>query len=200
MASLMSDTGRAAYIDGVRKEYVKIRDGYLRGESKKTRLPLQAARDNRFKVDWTSYNPPKPAFVGTRTFTSYDLAELVPYIDWTPFFPTWELVGRYPRILSDNVVGPEARKLFDDAQAMLKRLVAEKWLTANAVIGFWPANAVGDDIALYADDAAPRQLCVLHTLRQQMAREDRRDRANTALADFVAPGRAALPTTSARSR
>ena len=187
MARLMSDTERETYIDGVRKEYVKIRESYLKGESRKTRLPLQAARGNRFKVDWTSYNPPKPAFVGTRAFTSYDLAELVPYIDWTPFFQTWELAGRYPRILSDNVVGPEARKLFDDAQAMLKRLVAEKWLTANAAIGFWPVNAVGDDIALYADDTRARQLCVLHTLRQQMAREDRRDRANTALADFVAP-------------
>jgi 5-methyltetrahydrofolate--homocysteine methyltransferase len=187
MANLMSGTARGPYIDGVRKEYVKIRDAYLKGDSKKTRLSLQAARDNRFKVDWTGYSPPRPAFLGTRTFRSYDLAELVPYIDWTPFFQTWELAGRYPRILSDNVVGPEARKLFDDAQAMLKRLVAERWLTANAVVGLWPASADGDDIALYADDTGTRPLGVLHTLRQQMAREDRRDRANTALADFVAP-------------
>jgi 5-methyltetrahydrofolate--homocysteine methyltransferase len=187
MANLMSGTARGPYIDGVRKEYVKIRDAYLKGDSKKTRLSLQAARDNRFKVDWTGYSPPRPAFLGTRTFRSYDLAELVPYIDWTPFFQTWELAGRYPRILSDNVVGPEARKLFDDAQAMLKRLVAERWLTANAVVGLWPASADGDDIALYADDTRTRPLGVLHTLRQQMAREDRRDRANTALADFVAP-------------
>jgi 5-methyltetrahydrofolate--homocysteine methyltransferase len=187
MANLMSGTARGPYIDGVRKEYVKIRDAYLKGDSKKTRLSLQAARDNRFKVDWTGYSPPRPAFLGTRTFRSYDLAELAPYIDWTPFFQTWELAGRYPRILSDNVVGPEARKLFDDAQAMLKRLVAERWLTANAVVGLWPASADGDDIALYADDTRTRPLGVLHTLRQQMAREDRRDRANTALADFVAP-------------
>jgi 5-methyltetrahydrofolate--homocysteine methyltransferase len=187
VASLMSGAERGAYVDGVRKEYVKIRDSYLRGESRKTRLSLKSARDNRFKVDWTGYTPPKPAFLGTRTFRGYDLAELVPYIDWTPFFSTWELVGKYPRILSDNVVGPEARKLYDDAQAMLKRLVTERWLTANAAVGFWPANAVGDDIALYADDTRGQRLCVLHTLRQQMAREDRRDRANTALADFVAP-------------
>jgi 5-methyltetrahydrofolate--homocysteine methyltransferase len=187
MARLMSGSERGAYIDGVRKEYVKIRDSYLRGESKKTRLSLEAARGNRFKIDWTGYTLPKPAFLGTRAFRSYDLAELVPYIDWTPFFQTWELVGKYPRILSDNVVGPEARKLYDDAQAMLKRLVAEQWLTANAVVGFWPANAVGDDIVLYADDGRTQPLRTLHTLRQQMAREDRRDRANTALADFVAP-------------
>jgi 5-methyltetrahydrofolate--homocysteine methyltransferase len=187
MASLMSGTGRDAYIDGVRKEYVKIRDSYLKGESKKTRLSLGAARDNRFKIDWPGYTPPRPAFLGTRTFKGYDLGELVPYIDWTPFFATWELVGKYPRILSDNVVGPEARKLYDDAQAMLKRLVAERWLTANAVVGFWPANAVGDDIAVYANETRKRPLCVLHTLRQQMARENQRDRANTALADFVAP-------------
>jgi 5-methyltetrahydrofolate--homocysteine methyltransferase len=176
----------------VRKEYVKIRESYLKGESRKTRLPLQTARDNRFKIDWKGYTPPRPASLGTRTFTGYDLARLVPYIDWTPFFATWELVGRYPRILSDNVVGPEAKKLFDDAQAMLKRLVAEKWLTANAMVGLWPANAVGDDIAVYADDTRGGQLAVLHTLRQQMARENQRDRANTALADFVAPRESGL--------
>ena len=116
----------------------------------------------------------------------------MPYIDWTPFFQTWELQGKYPRILEDNMVGPEAKKLFDDAQAMLKRMVAEKWLTANAVIGFWPANAVGDDIELYADEARKARLAMLHTLRQQMARENRRDRANTALADFVAPKESGL--------
>jgi 5-methyltetrahydrofolate--homocysteine methyltransferase len=187
MSSLMSESDRGAYVDGVRKEYVKIREDYLKGEARKARLALKAARDNAYKIDWEGYAPPRPTFLGTRVFAGYDLAELVPYIDWSPFFATWELAGKYPRILQDNVVGPEAKKLFDDAQAMLKRLVAERWLTANAVIGFWPANAVGDDIALYADDARRRPLGVLHTLRQQMARENRTDRANTALADFVAP-------------
>jgi 5-methyltetrahydrofolate--homocysteine methyltransferase len=187
MSSLMSETERGTYVDRVRKEYVKIRDDYLKGEARKARLPLKAARDNAYKIDWEGYTPPKPAFLGTRAFASYDLAELVPYIDWSPFFATWELAGKYPRILQDNVVGPEARKLLDDAQAMLKRLVAERWLTANGVVGFWPANAVGDDIALFADDSRQRPLAVLHTLRQQMARENRTDRANTALADFVAP-------------
>jgi 5-methyltetrahydrofolate--homocysteine methyltransferase len=187
VSSLMSQADRGPYVENVRKEYVKIRDAYARGESKKTRLPLAAARDNRFKIDWSSYTPPVPRLIGTRAFESYELAELVPYIDWTPFFQTWELQGKYPRILEDNVVGPEAKKLFDDAQVMLKRLVAEKWLTANAVIGFWPANATGDDIELYADPARKSRLAMLHTLRQQMARENRSDRANTALADFIAP-------------
>jgi 5-methyltetrahydrofolate--homocysteine methyltransferase len=192
MSNLMSDGERGRYIEGVRKEYVKIREDYLRGESRKARLSLKAARDNAYRIDWEGYTPPKPAILGTRVFTGYDLAELVPYIDWTPFFSTWELRGKYPRILDDNVVGPEARKLFDDAQAMLERLVRERWLTANAVIGFWPANAVGDDIALFVDGSRDRQLATLHTLRQQMARENRTDRANTALADFVAPAETGL--------
>jgi 5-methyltetrahydrofolate--homocysteine methyltransferase len=188
VSNLMSLTERGPYMEGVRAEYVKIREAYLKGESKKTRLSLKAARDNRLKIDWAGYTPPRPKLLGARTFKAYKLAELVPYIDWTPFFQTWELAGKYPRIFEDNVVGPEAKKLFDDAQALLKQLVAEKWLTANAVVGFWPANAVGDDIELYADDdERTKELAVLYTLRQQMARENRRDRANTALADFVAP-------------
>jgi 5-methyltetrahydrofolate--homocysteine methyltransferase len=187
VSTLMSDTERKGYTDTVRAEYVKIRDAYVRGESKKTRMSLAKARENRFAIDWSAAQPVKPTFLGTRAFKSYKLAELVPYIDWTPFFQTWELVGKYPRIFEDNVVGPEARKLFDDAQALLKRIVTEKWLTANAVIGFWPANAMGDDIELFADDTRSAPLATLHTLRQQMARENRRDRANTALADFIAP-------------
>ncbi len=192
MSSLMSDGGRVRYVDDVRKQYIKIREDYLRGESKKARLPLEAARANAYKIDWEGYTPPRPTFLGTRVFTAYDLAELVPYIDWTPFFATWELTGKYPRIFEDNVVGPEARKLFEDAQAMLKRLVRERWLTASAVVGFWPANAIGDDIALSADDGRQSRLATLHTLRQQMARENRTDRANTALADFVAPRESGL--------
>ena len=192
VSSLMSEAERPGYCERVRAEYVKIREAYLKGETKKTRLPLKAARDNRFKIDWSGYTPPKPKLIGTRAFKSYKLAELVPYIDWTPFFQTWELQGKYPRILEDNVVGGEAKKLFADAQAMLKRLVAEKWLTANAVVGFWPANAMGDDIELYADDTRGAPLAVLHTLRQQMGGDGKRERANTALADFVAPKESGL--------
>ncbi|KAB2917940.1 MAG: methionine synthase [Hyphomicrobiaceae bacterium] len=187
VSSLMSETDRGAYVDSVKAEYVKIREAYVRGETKKTRLSLQAARENKYKIDWSAYAPPKPSFLGSRAFKSYKLTELVPYIDWTPLFQTWELSGKYPRILEDNVVGAEAKKLFADAQAMLKRLIAEKWLTANAVIGFWPANADGDDIRLFTDEARGVPFATLHTLRQQMARDNKRDRANTALADFVAP-------------
>jgi 5-methyltetrahydrofolate--homocysteine methyltransferase len=187
VSRLMSEADRPGYCENVRAEYVKIREAYLRGESKKARLPLKAARDNRFRIDWSGYTPPQPKLLGTRAFTSYRLAELVPYIDWTPFFQTWELRGKYPRILEDNVVGTEAKKLFADAQALLKRLVAEKWLTANAVVGFWPANASGDDIEVYAGDERGAPHALLHTLRQQMGGDGRRERANTALADFVAP-------------
>ena len=187
VSSLMSQSERVPYIDKIRADYSRIREGYLKGEGKKTRLPLEAARSNSFKIDWSKFSPVRPAFLGTRPFKAYSLAELVPYIDWTPFFATWELAGKYPRILEDNVVGSEARKLFADAEAMLRRMIAGNWLTASAVIGFWPANAVGDDIELYNDESRRARRAVLYTLRQQMARENQRDRAHTALADFVAP-------------
>jgi 5-methyltetrahydrofolate--homocysteine methyltransferase len=186
MSNLLSETERGRFVDGVRGEYVKVREGYARGEARKARITLATARANRFKIDWKGYVPPRPRFMGTKAFKRYDLADLVPYIDWSPFFATWELKGRYPAILGDNKVGAEAKKLLADAEAMLERIVREKWLTANAVIGFWPANAIGDDIELYRDDTRTSRLAVLHTLRQQMARE-RSDRAHTALADFIAP-------------
>jgi 5-methyltetrahydrofolate--homocysteine methyltransferase len=187
VANLMSRTERGPYMDGVRQEYVKIREAYAKGETRKARLSLAAARENRFRIDWSRYTPPRPKLAGVRSFKHYELGELVPYIDWTPFFATWELTGKYPAILEDNVVGAEAKKLFADARAMLARIVEEGWLTANAVIGFWPANAKADDIELFADERRGAPIAVLHTLRQQMARENRTDRANTALADFVAP-------------
>jgi 5-methyltetrahydrofolate--homocysteine methyltransferase len=187
VSTLLSETGRDGYVAGIRSEYVKVREAHLRHEQSKQRITLAAARQNKFKIDWKGYAPPKPSFLGTRVFTSYDLAELVPYIDWTPFFQTWELAGRYPKIFDDNKVGTEARKLFADAQALLKRMVAEKWITANAVIGFWPANAVGDDVELRDVDTGAKPIAMLHTLRQQIARDPGRDRAHTALADFIAP-------------
>jgi len=187
VSNLMSQTERAPYLEKIRAEYSRIREGYLKGEGKKTRLPLATARANSFKIDWSKFQPVRPSFLGTRRFKAYPLAELVPYIDWTPFFATWELTGKYPRILDDNVVGSEARKLLADAQAMLRRIAAGNWLTASAVIGFWPANASGDDIELYADETRRTRQAVLYTLRQQMARENMRDRAHTALADFIAP-------------
>ena len=191
VSKLLSPTDAEGYVADIKAEYVKAREGYLRAELKKQRLPLKVARANPVAIDWASYTPPKPTFLGPKSFKSYDLAELVPYIDWTPFFQTWELAGRYPMILSDNKVGVEAKKLFADAQALLKQMVAEKWLTANAVIGFWPANSEGDDIRLFKDEKRKKQLATLHTLRQQIARDNKgpgaKSRAHTALADFVAP-------------
>ncbi|MBY0226986.1 MAG: methionine synthase [Hyphomicrobium sp.] len=193
VSSLLSGTEKDGFIANTRTEYTKVREAHLANEAKKSRITLAAARSNPFQIDWTAYAPPKPTFMGPRAFPSYNLAELVPYIDWTPFFQTWELAGRYPQILSDNKVGAEAKKLFDDAQEMLKRLVAEKWLTANGVVGFWPANSVGDDIELFTGEPRHTKLATLHTLRQQIARDPTRDRAHTALADFIAPKETGLP-------
>ena len=151
-SSLLSAERGAAYAADVRNEYHKIAAAHLRGQADKKRLKLADARANAVKVDFAKARPVKPSFLGIKSFVDYDLAELVPYIDWTPFFQTWELAGRFPAILDDAKVGEAARALYDDAQAMLKRIVAEKWFTARAVIGFWPANADGDDIALYADE------------------------------------------------
>ena len=187
VSNLLSDTERAPYVDGIKAEYAKVRTAYLANESRKQRITLASARGNKFAIDWKTYTPVKPSFLGPRAYTNFDLASLVPYIDWTPFFQTWELAGRYPQILTDNKVGTEAKKLFDDAQALLKRIVAEKWVTANGVAGFWPANSVGDDIEVYTGEPRHSKLTTLHTLRQQIARDPSRDRAHTALADFIAP-------------
>ncbi|HLC08280.1 MAG TPA: vitamin B12 dependent-methionine synthase activation domain-containing protein, partial [Methyloceanibacter sp.] len=166
-------------------EYRSMAESYARGQAEKSRTSIADARANKLKLDWASYTPPKPSFLGTRVFRAYDLGELARYIDWTPFFHAWELKGTYPRILEDDKYGEAARHLFDDARAMLKQLIAERWLTANGVVGFWPANSVGDDIELYSDETRSKRLATLHTLRQQMARDA--SRANLALADFVAP-------------
>ena len=187
VSKLLSETQRPIYVGEIRNEYVKVREAHVRNEASKRRMTLAAARANRFAIDWKSYTPPKPSFLGARAFLDYDLAELVPYIDWTPFFQAWELNGRYPAILKDNKVGVEAQKLFNDAQAMLKRIVAEKWIKAAGVVGFWPANSVVDDIEVYVDEARNARPAALHTLRQQIARDPSRDRAHTALSDFVAP-------------
>jgi 5-methyltetrahydrofolate--homocysteine methyltransferase len=187
VSKLLSETDKAPFVQNIKSEYTKVREAHLANEARKQRITLKAARDNKFKVDWQAYKPVKPSFLGPRSFANYDLASLVPYIDWTPLFQTWELSGRYPQILTDNKVGSEAKKLFDDAQALLKRIVAEKWFSASAVVGFWPANSIGDDIAVYRDDTRGNQIAMLHTLRQQIARDPSRNRAHTALADFIAP-------------
>jgi 5-methyltetrahydrofolate--homocysteine methyltransferase len=187
VSKLLSDADRTNYVGDVRTEYVKVREAHLRSEAAKRRITLADARANKFVVDWEGYVPTKPSFLGPRSFANYDLDELVPYIDWTPFFQTWELKGRYPAILKDKKVGAEAQKLFNDAQDMLKAIVSEKWLRASAVVGFWPANSIGDDIDLFTDPSRTSKLITLHTLRQQIARDPSRKRAHTALSDFIAP-------------
>jgi 5-methyltetrahydrofolate--homocysteine methyltransferase len=185
VSSLMSSEERPKTIERVREEYARMAATHARGRTEKARTSIADARANRLKLDWKAHAPPKPTFLGARAFRGYELAELARYIDWTPFFQAWELKGQYPRILADDKYGEAARHLFDDAQAMLKRLIGEKWLKANAVVGFWPANSVGDDIEIYADESRKTKIATLHTLRQQMARAG--DKANLALADFIAP-------------
>ena len=183
--SLLSDKGRVEYMAQTRKEYERVADAHAKAQLDKQRVPLAKARANALKIDWEAFAPTRPSFTGARGFATYDVAELVPYIDWTPFFQTWEFKGRYPALLDDPERGPAAKALFDDAQVMLKRIVEERWFTPKAVIGFWPANAIGDDIALYAGESREERLATLHTLRQQLARRD--GKPNVALADFVAP-------------
>ncbi len=185
VSGLMSEEQREGNIAKVRAEYAQMAESYARGQADKARATIADARANALKLDWDGYTPPKPTFLGTRTFKAYDLADVARYIDWTPFFHAWELRGTYPRILDDDKYGEAARPLFEDAQAMLKQLIEEKWLTANGVVGFWPANSIGDDIELYTDDTRTKPFVTFHTLRQQMARSA--GKANLALADFVAP-------------
>lgn len=185
VSSLLSDDNKIAYIDDVRREYAQIQTSHARGQRDKERMKIADARANAPKIDWQAYTPPRPALLGTRTFVRYPLAELVPYIDWTPFFMAWELKGVYPAILQDPAQGEAARALFDDAQAMLKRMVDDNWLEAAATIGFWPANRVGDDVIVYADETRRQTIATFHGLRQQMSR--RSERPNFSIADYFAP-------------
>jgi len=184
-SNLLSDQQRAGYIAGVKQEYENVRLQH-KGKKGQPLLTLAEARKNGLKTDWRQYLPPKPNFIGLKTFTKYPLEELVPYIDWTPFFQTWELSGRYPAILQDEVIGEAARNLFQDAQAMLKIIIAEKWLQANAVIGLFPCNSVNsDDIEIYSDESRVKVATIVHNLRQQNAKPQ--GNPNQCLADFIAP-------------
>ncbi|MCJ2079385.1 methionine synthase [Methylobacterium sp. E-041] len=185
VSSLISKETRGGVIEKVQAEYAKVADAHARSELDKQRLPLAKARANAFKIDWTDYAPKKPSFTGTRVYGSYEVADLVPYIDWTPFLQTYEFKGRYPAIFEDPNQGPAAKALFEDAQAMLKQIVAERWFNPKAILGFWPANAVGDDIRLYTGESRSETLATFHGLRQQLSKRD--GRPNTCLSDFVAP-------------
>lgn len=188
---LVSANDKPAYTGEIANEYQKIRDIHARERNAGPRQSIQDARRNKQKLDWTGYAPPRPGFLGLKVFDDYPLAELIERIDWSPFFASWELRGKYPDILQDATVGEAARNLFRDARAMLDRMVKEKPIKARAVIGFWPAAQVeDDDIALYADEAQNEEVARLHMLRQQMKRDG--GRANFSLADYVAPKESGL--------
>ena len=178
-------TARQQYVSQIAAEYAAIREQRAAQRRNARRATLDEARANRCPIHWPSYTPPVPSFTGRKQFDDYPLAELVEFIDWGPFFRTWDLAGSFPRILDDETVGAAARDLFADAREMLRRIVDERWLQARAVIGFWPAASVTDDIVVYADDDAREPIATFHTLRQQMERGA--GRANLALADFIAP-------------
>ncbi|MFW2589935.1 methionine synthase [Sagittula sp. SSi028] len=185
VSALLSEAQKPDYVAGIQKEYAEVAERHDRAERAKQRLPLSAARANAKQIDWTGYAAPTPTFTGTQVIDDWDLAEIAKYIDWTPFFQTWELKGVYPRILEDETVGAAARSLFDDAQEMLGKIISEQWFKPRAVLGLWPANRDGDDIRLFTDDSRAVPLDTLHTLRQQTSK--RKDSPNLALADFVAP-------------
>jgi 5-methyltetrahydrofolate--homocysteine methyltransferase len=189
--ALVDPEQRAALSDKVKAEYQEIAERRRAGQGASRRVTLEDARANRLRIDWTGYTPVAPPRIGVQAFDDYDLGELAGCIDWTPFFRTWELKGTFPKILDDATVGPTARSLYEDARAMLERLIAERWVTARAVIGLWPANADGDDIRVYADQGRKIELATLHTLRQQLARDS--EHPNLALADFIAPVGSGVP-------
>ncbi|HLG03055.1 MAG TPA: methionine synthase [Bacteroidia bacterium] len=186
VSSLISEELRGQLIAEVNKEYVRLRDMNSRSLTQQKFISLAEARRNKPEVDWDAAHIAKPSFIGTRQFDNYPLEELIPYIDWTPFFHSWEMKGRYPKIFEDKERGPEAKKLFDEAQEMLKRVVSENWIAARAVIGFWPANTVNDDdMQLFTDETRKTTLAKFHAIRQQTKKPE--GHPNLALSDFLAP-------------
>ncbi len=182
-SNLLSADLKDEFVRSVREEYADFRERHKGRVAQTKQLTLEEARNNKFA--WGDYQPAKPSFLGLKVIDRFPLDTLVWYIDWTPFFQTWEMAGSYPKILDDQVVGVEARKLFDDAQIMLKKLINEEWLTARAVVGFFPANSEGDDVLVYTDESRQEVLEVLHHLRQQNIKAP--GRPNYCLSDFIAP-------------
>ncbi|WP_186094071.1 methionine synthase [Burkholderia gladioli] len=188
-SSLLSDEGATRYLDDLKSEYDRIRDQHA-NKKKTPMVTLAAARANKTPIDWRAYQPVKPKFIGRRVFKNYDLTELAQYIDWGPFFQTWDLAGPYPAILNDEIVGESARRVFSDAKSMLSRLIQGRWLSANGVISLLPANTVGDDdIEIYTNDTRTEVAMRWSNLRQQSERPvvDGVMRPNRSLADFIAP-------------
>lgn len=186
VVSSMLGEGKDTYAADIRADYHKAREAHNRGQSAKARLTLKEARDNIWTADWDNYTPPKPTFLGTKTLTDYPLAELRDYIDWTPFFATWELKGRYPAILENERYGEAAKDLFRDANAMLDQIISEKWVKANAVYGFWPAGQKGDDIQVFTDENRSESRAAFHGLRQQISKGSK-EKPNYCISDFCAP-------------
>jgi len=184
VTSLLSDEQHDAYVAQVANDYATIRAQHA-GKRGPKLVTLEQARANRIVIDWTSYTPPQPSFIGRRALRNVDLGDIARFIDWGPFFQAWELSGAYPAILDDAVVGEAARNLLVEGKAMLARIIEGRWLTADGVVGFWPAAARGDDIVLWTDETRTAQLLVWRNLRQQNERPA--GKPNYSLADFVAP-------------
>ena len=183
-SNLLSDELRTAYVAEVAADYEKVRVQHA-GKKGPTLVPLEAARANAYRADWAHYVPPVPMALGRREFRNVDLAEIAQCIDWGPFFQAWELSGPFPAILDDPVVGEAARSVYAEGQAMLRDIVAGRWLTANGAVALLPANSVGDDIEMYADETRSKVVLTWHNLRQQNERPP--GKPNYCLSDFVAP-------------
>ncbi len=192
-SNLLSQDLRTNYVQEIKNEYEKVRTQHKNKKGPAKLLTLAEARANAFSTDWANYQSYQPELIGIRTLNNYPLEKIVPYIDWTPFFQAWELAGRYPDILQDEVVGETASQLFRDAQTMLKKIIEQKWLSANAVIGLFPANSVGDDIEIYTDSSRNKLAMTYHCLRQQDQKPS--GKPNRCLSDFIAPKESGIQDT-----
>lgn len=187
VSTLLGD-GKEKYAAEIKADYERARDAHNRGQSAKARLTLKEARDNIWQPEggWDTFTPHKPSFIGTKTLTEYPLEKLRDYIDWTPFFATWQLKGRYPAILENDLYGEAARDLFKDAQIMLDQMIEEKWVKASGVFGFWPAKQIGDDVEVYADEEMSDKKATFHGLRQQISK-GKEGKPNFSISDFCSP-------------
>tara|TARA_R110002095_G_scaffold167263_2_gene145122 strand:+ start:944 stop:4651 length:3708 start_codon:yes stop_codon:yes gene_type:complete len=188
---LTSNENNKELVDSIKVEYEQVRENYLKKSRPNQQSTLEEARENAVPIDWEGYQPTVPAQLGLTEFTDIDLASLVDYIDWSPFFRTWELAGHFPKILKDEVVGETATELYSDARAMLDKVIAEKWMSARAIVGLFPAARDGDDVIVYTNENRDEVLHRFHFLRQQMSRKN--GRANHSLADFIAPRESGIP-------
>jgi 5-methyltetrahydrofolate--homocysteine methyltransferase len=188
VVSTLLGEGKEKYAAEIKADYERARDAHNRGQSAKARLTLKEARDNIWEPEggWDTFTPHKPSFIGTKTLTEYPLEKLRDYIDWTPFFATWQLKGRFPAILENEMYGEAARDLYEDAQKMLDQMIEEKWVKANGVFGFWPAKQIGDDIEVYSDEEMSDKKVTFHGLRQQISKGDNK-KPNFSISDFCSP-------------